>query len=77
MVGAETCFCSIVHLEVLLLPTGWDATCSPLQVYPSSMLPLIHLGEEIQSGANFLVKGNNAMTRLEPRPQRSEKFSWC
>ena len=34
MVGAETCFCSIVHREVLLLPAGWDAACSPLQVYP-------------------------------------------
>ena len=34
MVGAETCFCSIVHREVLLLPAGWDATCSPLQGNP-------------------------------------------
>ena len=34
MVGAQTCFCSIVHLEVLLLPAGWDAACSPLQGNP-------------------------------------------
>ena len=34
MVGAQTCFCSIVHLEVLLLPAGRDAACSPLQGNP-------------------------------------------
>ena len=44
------------HLGVLLLPPGRDA--SPLQGYPPAVCrwyPFIHLGEERQSGVNFLV----------------------
>ena len=49
------------HLGVLLLPPGQDA--SPSQGYPAAECrhyPLIHVGEERQSGVKFLVQGNNA-----------------
>lgn len=40
MVGAQTCFCSIMHLEVLPLAAGWDATCSPLQGNPQQYVAI-------------------------------------
>ena len=49
------------HLGVLLLPPGQDA--SPSQGYPAAecrRYPLIHVGEERQSGVKFLVQRNNA-----------------
>ena len=48
--GAYPGFLSMKHLGVLLLPPGRDA--SPSQVTPISMslVPLIHQGEERQSG---------------------------
>ena len=54
--GAYPGFISMKHLVVLLLPPGQDG--SPSQGYLPAVCcwyPFIHLGEERQSGVNFLV----------------------
>ena len=45
---------SMKHLQVMLLPPGWDAR--PLQGYPPAVCrwyPFIHLREEKQNGVEF------------------------
>ena len=55
-------FISMKRLGVLLLPPGRNASLSqgyPLPRPVCYRYPVIHLGEERQSGVMFLVEGNN------------------
>ena len=62
--GAYPSFCSMKRLGVFLLPTGWDASCSPLLGYPKyyeSPVPIYTPGwREVLSEHNAV---SLAMTR--------------
>ena len=69
----------IAHLTISMEPTPLIEKVSKdclirrllLLVY-CCLLPFIHPGEERQSGAKFLVEGNNATTRLKNSTYKSE-----